>query len=122
MAITAIDRTVLKLNEAQEIDATSASAVFGADARGGDYKTLFIFENAGGSKATVTIACGDGIQGANAEGSGIFEDLEIEVTAGKTAYLAVDSGYFKNVSGDYKDYIKVTPSASLNVTVVELPQ
>ena len=115
MAITAQDRTVLKLNEAKVIDGTSQSAVFGADAKGGDYKTLFVFANVGNSTAKATIAVGDGIQGAG-------DDLEVSVASGKTVYLVVDSGYFKNVTGEYKDYIKVTPSAALTVTVVELPQ
>ena len=115
MAITAHAKTTLKLNEAKAIDGTSRNAVFGAEATGGDYKTLFVFANAGSSAAKVTLAVGDGIQGAGS-------DLEVSVAAGKTAYLVVDSGYFKNVSGDYKDYIKVTPSAAVTVTIVELPQ
>lgn len=114
MAITAHERTVLKLNEGKVIDGVSRSAVFGADAKGGDYKLLFIF--AGGNAAsTATIAVGDGIQGAGS-------DLVVNIGANKTAYLVVDSGYFKNVSGEYKDYIKVTPSAAMTVTIVELPQ
>lgn len=115
MAITAHDKTVMKLNEATELKSTARSAVFGADATGGDYKTLFIFTNSGNASATATLAVGNGIQGAG-------DDLEITVGAGKTMGIVVDSGYFKNVSGEYKDYIKVTPSASLDVTIVELPQ
>lgn len=115
MAITAHAKTTLKLNEGKVIDATSRSAVFGAEATGGDYKTLFVFNNAGNASATATIAVGNGIQGAGS-------NLVVTVASGKTAYLVVDSGYFKNVSGEYKDYIKVTPSASLSVTIVELPQ
>ena len=115
MAITAHAKTTLKLNEGKAIDATARSAVFGAEATGGDYKTLFIFNNTGSSAVTATIAVGDGIQGAGS-------DLVVSCAGSKTTYLVVDSGYFKNVSGEYKDYIKVTPSASLSVTIVELPQ
>ena len=115
MAITAHPRTVLKLNEGKVIDGTSRSAAFGADAMGGDYKLLFAFNNAGNASATATLAVGNGIQGAGS-------DLVVTIAAGKTAYLVVDSGYFKNVSGEYKDYIKVTPSAALTVTIIELPQ
>lgn len=115
MAITAHARTVLKLNEGKVIDGTSRSAAFGADAKGGDYKLLFVFNNAGNATATATLAVGNGIQGAGS-------DLAVSIASGKTAYLVVDSGYFKNVSGEYKDYIKITPSAALTVTIVELPQ
>lgn len=115
MAITAHARTVLKLNTPAECAATSRSAVFGADAKGGDYKTLFLFNNAGNASATATIAAGDGIQGGGS-------NLVVTVAAGKTMGVVVDSGYFKNVSGEYKDFIKVTPSAALSVTIIELPQ
>ena len=68
MAITAHAKTTLKLNEGKAIDATARSAVFGAEATGGDYKTLFIFNNTGSSAVTATIAVGDGIQGAGIGG------------------------------------------------------
>ena len=117
MAITEHARTILELNKAKEISAlgSSRSAVFGADAKGGDYKTLLMFANAGNASATATIAVGNGIQGAGS-------DLVITVAAGKTMAIVVDSGYWKNVSGEYKDFIKITPSAALTVTVIELPQ
>ena len=115
MAITAHARTILELNKAAEVAGTSRSAAFGADAAGGDYKTLLLFSNAGNASATATIAVGNGIQGAGS-------DLVVTVPASKTYGIVVDSGYFKNVSGEYKDYIKITPSAALTVTVVELPQ
>ena len=121
MAITAHARKVLKLNTPSEAKGTSRSAAFGADAKGGDYKLLFIFENAGNAAATATLAVGNGVQG-------VGSDLTVTVKAsgdsdGKDRqFLVVDSGYFKNVSGEYKDYIKVTPSAALTVTILELPQ
>lgn len=115
MAITKITRDILSLNEAAEITVTAASAACGLDMAGGDYKTLILFANAGEASATATVAIGNGIQGVGA-------DQVITVGAGETYGIVVDSGYFKNVSGDYKDCIKVTPSASLNVSVIELPQ
>jgi hypothetical protein len=115
MAITPLDRDVLRLNEAAEIAVTSKSAAFGADAKGGDYKCLFLFANAGESSATVTIAVGDGPLGAG-------KDLSFSVGAGKTMGIVVDSAYFKYFTGDYKDCYKITPSAALSVSVIELPQ
>jgi hypothetical protein len=115
MAITTLDKTLLKLNEPKELEATAEAAVFGIDAKGGDYKMLFIFSNAGEASATATIAVGNGIQG-------VGDDLVVTVPAGEMHGIVLDSGYFKNVSGEYKDYVKVTPSASLNVAAVELPQ
>ena len=121
MAITAQAKTLLKLNEAKAVKATSQSSAFGADAKGGDYKLLFLFQNAGNAAATATIAVGNGIQGAGS-------DLVVTVKAsgdsggGDMQAIVLDSGYFKNVSGDYKDYIKVTPSAALSVRIIELPQ
>jgi len=110
-----ISRTVLNLNTASKLTATSKSAACTIDANGGDYKTLLIFANAGEASATATIAIGNGIQGVGA-------DLVVTVGAGETHAIVVDSGYFKNVSGTNKGLIKVTPSAALSITAVELPQ
>lgn len=110
-----ISRDVMVLNTGKEITGTSKSAAFTVDAKGGDYKTLLIFANAGDASATVTIAKGNGIQGVGA-------DLVITVGAGKEVAVVLDSGYFKNVSGTNKDLIKITPSAALTVKVIELPQ
>lgn len=116
MAITPLERDVLKLNEAKEITITSKSAVFGVDAAsGGDYKTCMLFANAGDSSANVTIAVGDGPLGAG-------KDLTFAVGAGKTKAIVVDSAYFKFFTGDYKDCYKVTPSAAVSVSAFELPQ
>lgn len=110
-----ITRVVLNLNEATKMAAVSKSAAFTIDAKGGDYKTLVILENAGSAKATATFAIGNGIQGAG-------EALVVSVPAGETHGIVLDSGYFKNTSGADKDLIKVTPSAALSITAVELPQ
>ena len=114
-AVTPLARDVLKLNVAKEITITSKSAAFGADAQGGDYKVLFLFANAGNADATVTFAVGDGPAGAG-------EDLVITAEKAATTAIVIDSGYFKNYSGDYKNCYKVTPSAALSVSIIELPQ
>lgn len=114
MAITASEATVLRLNEGGELTNASRTGTFGVSAKGGDYKTLMMFNNTSGSAVKVTIAASDGFKGAN--------DLEISVPAGKAYGLVVDSAYFKQVSGEYKDYYKVTVSAAVVVSVCELPQ
>jgi hypothetical protein len=110
-------RDILKLNEAKEITITSKSSKFGADAGGGDYKTVLLFTNAGNAKADVTIAKGD-------SGFAAGSDLTFEVAAGKTVALTIDSALYKQFSGggDYDDAYAITPSAAVSVSVLELPQ
>lgn len=115
MAITTIDKTLLTLNTASEIAGTAKTGTFGIDLRGGDYKTLITINNASGGSATLTLEAGDGCQGGG-------DDLVVTVANGKTSGIVVDSGYFKKTQGEYKGYIKATASASLTVTVIELPQ
>jgi hypothetical protein len=110
-----ITRTVLNLNEASKLEAVSKSAACTIDCKGGDYKTLIILTNAGGSSATATFSIGNGIQG-------VGEALEVVVPSGETHAIVLDSGYFKNTSGEKKDAVVVTPSAALSITAVELPQ
>ena len=83
---------ILKLNEGKEVTAISKSAAFTLELAGGDYKTLILMANAGNASANVVFSVGNGIQGAGS-------DLAVSIASGKTAYLVVDSGYFKNVSG-----------------------
>lgn len=114
-AVTPLARDILKLNTAKEITITSKSAAFGADAVGGDYKVLVLFANAGDSSATATIEKGDGPMAAQ-------KDLVVTVGASKTMGIVLDSAYFKKYKGDYKDTYKITPSAALSVSIIELPQ
>jgi hypothetical protein len=106
---------ILKLNEAKAVTPISKSAAFTLELTGGDYKTAILMANAGSASATVTFAIGNGIQGAGS-------DLVVTVAAGATMAICLDSGYFKNVSGTDKDAVKVTPSAAISFTIVELPQ
>jgi hypothetical protein len=109
-------RDVLKLNTAKEITVTSKSAAFAADAQGGDYKVLLLFTNAGNASANVTIAKGDGMVGAG-------QDNTFAVGAGKTVGITIDSGLYKQFTlADYKDAYKITPSAAVSVSIIELPQ
>lgn len=107
------DYPVLKLNEASELTAATKDAAFTCELTGGDYKTVFIMTAS--ADGTVDFSIGNGIQGAG-------EDLSVEVTSGTPCAIVLDSGYFKNVSGDNKDCVTITPSASTDFLIVELPQ
>ena len=111
------DKTVLKLNEAKALYSTTSTAntAFYADATGGDYKMLLMFANASGGSGNVTIAVGDSPVGAGA-------DLTFAVANGATKGIVLDSGYFKIFKGEHKDKYKITTTAQMTVTVVELPQ
>lgn len=106
---------ILKLNQAKKVIALSKSAAFTVELTGGDYKTLFLIANAGNASANAVFAIGNGIQG-------VGSNLTVAVPAGETHAIVLDSGYFKNVSGTDKDAVKITPSAALSFTIVELPQ
>lgn len=112
MARTEVKRQKLSPNEGKEITFTAASSVsdgFKLDYTGKDNKTLFVFTGSG----TVTIKKGNGIQGTG-------EDVVVNVAA--QAVFAGDSGAFKNVSGEDKDYLVAIPSATgIKAAVVELP-
>lgn len=101
---------ILKLNQAKKVIALSKSAAFTVELTGGDYKTVFVIANAGNASATATFA---GIGCPN---------LVVTVPAGETHAIVLDSRYFKAVSGTDKDCVKITPSAALSFTIVELPQ
>ena len=111
------DKTLLKLNEAKALysAASTANTAFYADAEGGDYKCLMTFANASGGSGNVTIAKGDSYMAAGA-------DLTFAVADGATKGIVVDSALFKIMSGEHKDKFKITTTAAMTVTVVELPQ
>lgn len=107
------DYPVLKLNKASDLTAITQSGAFTCELTGGDYKTVFIMTAS--ASGTVDFAIGNGIQGAGA-------DLSVELTGGTPAAIVLDSGYFKNVSGEDKDCVTITPSGSTDFLIVELPQ
>ena len=79
-----------------------------------DNKIVILVTNEGSSNTDVTFHHGNGIQGCN--------DLVVSVDAGKTVAVNLESGRFKNVSGDLKGYAKVTAaSTSVKYQVVVLP-
>ena len=103
---------ILELNKAKDVIAITKAAAFNLELTGGDYKTVIRMSGTSGKK--VTFAVGNGIQGVGSD---------LEVTLGSNPMcIVLDSGYFKNVSGDAKDCVTITPEASTDFEIVELPQ
>lgn len=117
MAATAITNTVLTRNTVAIFPATAA-----CDATDGalitcdkdDQKMLIYIENADASNAeTVTIKKGNGLQGT--------ADYAVSVAASGKRCVVIESGKFKNVSGDNKGKIVITGTADVKVACVVLP-
>ena len=107
---------ILKLNEAKEAIAITKSAAFNLELTGGDYKTAIVMT--GTKNATVTFAIGNGVQGAG-------DDLVVTLGSANPHAIVLDSGYFKSVASDSaheKDCVTITPSASTDFLIFELPQ
>lgn len=113
MAINKINRVfVEKETTAYPFTFTAGvTAGNGLDYEGEDEKTLVVFNNTG-SAGNATVVMGDGIQGV--------QDIKVDVPAGFSA-MVLESGSFKQLSGDNKGQIIVKPSASsITIAVVEL--
>lgn len=96
----------------EAVDATTKQAEFKMDKR--DDKILLLIQNVAVADKTVTIKAGNGIQGVN--------DLVATVSASSYSILAIDSGRFKNVSGDDKGKVVLEgESADIKVAVFMLP-
>lgn len=110
-----------KVNEAMAAVGNTALfvAVDAADGaefamHGRDDKTLLLVQNSATSEGTVTVKAGNGIQGVN--------DLSIAVPASSTTALVLDSGRYKNVSGNDRGKVVVLGSAAtIKLAVIELP-
>jgi hypothetical protein len=90
----------------------AAGAEFAMSGR--DDKTLLLVQNAATSAKTVTVKAGNGIQGVN--------DLTVSVPASSTTALVLDSGRYKNVSGDDRGKVIVMgASADIKLAVIVLP-
>lgn len=123
MAATAI--TPVKLTDFNKVSSeiTTATMTAALDATDGGYitpngadeKMLVLVQNTNGSAAakTVTFKAGTGIQGVN--------DYAVEIAAGKTVIVALESGRFKIMSGTNKGKIHLTGAADLKVAAFTLP-
>ena len=78
-----------------------------------DDKYLVIAQNTANAAGTLTIKKGNGIQGV--------VDKTITIAAGKTVCFTLESGMFKNVSGDNKGRVIFAGAATLKLAVVKLP-
>lgn len=83
-----------------------------------DQKILLILKNnVTNATNTAVIKKGNGLQGVS--------DLEIPIAASSTVVTVIESGRFKNVSGDNKDRVliqdKSTTGTSIEVSAIDLP-
>lgn len=122
MAVTAITPKALSWNEF-DVDAlgmtaaTAAEDGFTVDYGAQDGKILLVFYNSNASTTarSATVKAGNGIQGVADLASG-------DIAAGKYACVVVESGWFKNVSGDNKGKVIVISShEELKMAAVVLP-
>lgn len=84
-------------------------------AKGGD-KYVIGIKNAVSTEAnkTITIKAGNGLQGTN--------DISLTLAKDEIAWVALDSGKFKNVYGENKGKVILTGTDNnLQVKVIELP-
>lgn len=100
---------------------TDFAAIDGTDgayfvmAKGGD-KYVIGIKNAVSTAAnkTITIKAGNGLQGTN--------DISLTLAKDEIAWVALDSGKFKNVYGENKGKVILTGTDNnLQVKVIELP-
>ena len=112
--MTTINMTnVVMRNEIAKVSTTalSANTETALEWKEDDHKTVLVINNTGSNPATFTVLAGNGIQGA--------ADLIVSAAAGINL-IKLDSGRFKNVSGDNKGKIIVKSSAAVSVGVVAL--
>ena len=116
MAAVTITNDVLNLNEFKTLTFTACS-VDGTmfDFTPADQKMVLVFQNTGAGSSTVTLKAGNGLQGVN--------DLDaFSIPASGFAAVRLDSGSFKNVSGDNKGKVVVIPSAAtIKACAIQLP-
>lgn len=98
-----------KYNEAYPFDMEDGGAIDAADGAEIDYsarddKMLVLLQNVTDSAVTVTVKAGNGIQGVC--------DLSFELAGSAAVTLALESGRFKNVSGENKGKVILAASAA----------
>lgn len=78
-----------------------------------DDKIMLLVQNTGTAAVTVTVKAGNGIQGVS--------DESISLPAGNYAFIRLESGRFKNVSGDLKGKVILTGSTDVKVAAFMHP-
>lgn len=95
---------------------TAVDAAAGAEFEmsGRDDKVVVLIQNAATAAKNVTIKAGNGIQGVN--------DYVESVPASSTTAIVLESGRFKNVSGEDKGKVIIMgASADIKLAVIQLP-
>jgi hypothetical protein len=93
------------------VDATDGAEF---EMSGRDDKVVVIIQNAATAAKNVTIKAGNGIQGVN--------DYVESVPASSTTAIVLESGRFKNVSGNDKGKVIIMgASADIKLAVIVLP-
>lgn len=94
--------------------AVDASAGAEFEMSGRDDKVVVLIQNAATAAKNVTIKAGNGIQGVN--------DYVESVPASSTTAIVLESGRFKNVSGEDKGKVIIMgASADIKLAVIQLP-
>ena len=103
--------TVANANIFTAVDATAGADFAMADR---DEKYLIAVQNVASAAKTVTVKAGNGFQAG--------EDLVCEVPATSTVTLSLDSGRYKQVSGEDKGKVVILGAdANIKVAVFKLP-
>ncbi len=95
---------------------TAIDATDGAEIRldGHDERSVLLVHNNSSTAASeITVEAGNGLQGVS--------DLVYSVAAGEVALIVLESGKFKNVSGDDKGKVIIKGPADLKVAFIKLP-
>ena len=94
--------------------AVDAAAAAEFEMSGRDDKVVVLIQNAATAAKNVTIKAGNGIQGVN--------DYVESVPASSTTAIVLESGRFKNVSGEDKGKVIIMgASADIKLAVIQLP-
>ena len=92
------------------IDATDGAEI---KLDGHDERSVLLVHNSASSASNVTVKAGNGLQGVS--------DLVHSIPASSIALIVLESGKFKNVSGDDKGKVIITGAATLKVAFIKLP-
>lgn len=118
MAIVEISKINLKrqagisMPELTAIDSTDGAKV---EFDGADEKTLLFIKNTHASEsATATILAGNALFSDGGE-------LSVEIAAGVTKLIVLESGKFKMTGGEHKGYLLIAGAQNLSAACVVLP-
>jgi len=116
MAKVAITNTKLDLNsfaDANFVAGSTDGITF--DFKPDTEKLLLVFQNTAAAAGTVIVKAGNGIQG-------VADTDAHSIPASGISFAIVESGAFKNVSGDDKGKVVVVPSAAtIKACAIQLP-